>query len=63
MRRVLHVYLLVYFALVLGALAALQAGGVLQLVPSAWIAIGLLIAAGLGVLTAVTARGPRVTRE
>ena len=61
--RFVHLYLIGYAILVAGALAALWYGGVLQRVPGAWIAIGLVIAAGLGVMLAISAGKPQITRE
>ncbi len=48
--RFVHLYLVGYFILVIGALAALWAGGILQRISGTWLAIGLLIAVGLGVM-------------
>jgi len=61
--RFVHLYLIGYTILVLGALLALWQGGVLQRVSGAWIAIGLLIAAGLGIMLAISAGKPEITRE
>jgi len=61
--RFVHLYLIGYVILVLGALAALWNGGILQRVSGSWIAIGLVIAVGLGVMLAATAGKPTITRE
>ena len=61
--RFVHVYLIGYFILVLGALAALWYGGVLQQLSATWIVIGLVIAAGLGIMLAISAGKPEITRE
>ncbi|MEO7271035.1 MAG: hypothetical protein ABIX28_25795 [Vicinamibacterales bacterium] len=61
--RFVHLYLIGYAILVLGALAALWNGGVLQRMSGAWVAIGLVIAAGLGVMLAVTLGKPDITRD
>jgi len=61
--RFVHLYLIGYAILVLGALAALWYGGILQRVSAAWVAIALVIAAGLGVMMAITAGKPQITRE
>jgi len=61
--RYVHLYLIGYFILVLGALAALWYGGVLQQLSATWIVIGLVIAAGLGIMLAITAGKPEITRE
>lgn len=61
--RFVNIYLVGYALLVAGALLALWYGGALQHIPAAWIAIGLLIAVGLGVMLAVSAGKPEFTRE
>jgi hypothetical protein len=61
--RYVHLYLIGYFVLVLGALAALWYGGVLQQLSVTWILIGLVIAAGLGIMLAISAGKPEITRE
>lgn len=61
--RFVHVYLIGYFLLVLGALTALWYGGVLQQLSPIWIVIGLVIAAGLGIMLAISAGKPEITRE
>jgi len=61
--RYVHLYLIGYFILVLGALAALWYGGVLQQLSATWIVIGLVIAAGLGIMLAITAGKPEITRD
>ena len=62
--RFIHLYLIGYFVLVLGAGLALWQAGVLQRISPVWIGIGALIAVGLGIMLAVTASGPRtITRE
>jgi len=62
--RFIHLYLIGYFVLVVGAGLALWQAGVLQRISGAWIGIAALIAVGLGIMLAVTASGPRtITRE
>ena len=61
--RLVHVYLVVYFALVIGALSALWYGGVLRQISPVWIIIGLVIAFGLGIMLSVSAGKPEITRE
>ena len=61
--RYVHMYLIGYFILVLGALAALWYGGVLQQISATWIVIGIVIAAGLGIMLAISAGKPEMTRE
>lgn len=61
--RFVHLYLVGYFIVVIGALAALWYGGVLQHISGTWIAIGLMIAIGLGVMLAISAGKPEITSE
>ena len=61
--RFVNVYLIGYFLLVIGALAALWYGGVLRQISPVWIIIGLVIAVGLGVMLSVSAGKPEITRE
>jgi hypothetical protein len=61
--RFVNVYLIGYFVLVLGALLALWYGGVLRQISAAWILIGLVIAIGLGIMLAISAGKPEITRE
>jgi hypothetical protein len=61
--RYVHLYLIGYFILVIGALAALWYGGVLRHISGTWILIGLVIAVGLGVMLAISAGKPEITRE
>jgi len=62
--RFVHLYLIGYFVLVLGAGLALWQAGLLQRLSAIWILITALIVIGLGVLLAVTAAKPTtITRE
>jgi hypothetical protein len=61
--RFVHLYLMAYALLVIGALVTLYTGGVLQRVSGGRIAMALLVAAGLGVMLAITSRKPAVTGE
>ena len=61
--RYVHLYLIGYFILIIGALAALWYGGVLRQISATWVVIGLVIAAGLGVMLAISAGKPEITRE
>ena len=61
--RFVNVYLIGYFLLVVGALAALWYGGVLRQISATWIVIGLVIAFGLGIMLAISAGKPEITRE
>jgi hypothetical protein len=61
--RYVHLYLIGYFILIIGALAALWYGGVLRHISATWIVIGLVISVGLGVMLAISAGKPEITRE
>ena len=59
--RFLKLYLVGYFILLLGAGWALWQSGILQEIPGTWIAIGAMIAIGLGIMLAVASSRPAVT--
>ena len=61
--RFVNIYLIGYFILVIGALAALWYGGVLRHISAVWVLIGLVIAIGLGIMLAISAGKPEITRE
>jgi hypothetical protein len=61
--RFINMYLVGYFILLTGALAALWYGGVLRHVSPVWVVIGLVIAVGLGIMLSVSSGKPEVTRE
>ncbi|HWP99843.1 MAG TPA: hypothetical protein VNK92_05185 [Vicinamibacterales bacterium] len=52
--RPLTTYLLIYFVLLVVALATLWATGVLGSLPVSWTLLAILVAFGLGVLAAIT---------
>ena len=61
--RFINMYLVGYFTLLIGALAALWYGGVLSHVSPVWVIIGLVIAVGLGIMLSVSSGKPEITRE
>jgi hypothetical protein len=61
--RFIHLYLIGYFVLVVGAALALWQSGVLARISPTWLGISALIVIGLGIMLAVTAGKPTVTRE
>ena len=61
--RFIHLYLVGYFVLVIGAVLALWQSGALAKISGIWIAIGLVIAVGLGIMLAVSSGKPEITRE
>jgi hypothetical protein len=62
--RFIHLYLIGYFILILGAGLALWQAGVLARISGVWIAISAVILIGLGIVLAVTSGKPTtITRE
>ena len=61
--RFVNIYLIGYFILLLGAVAALWYGGALRHISAGWLIIGLVIAVGLGIMLAISAGKPEITRE
>ena len=61
--RFIHLFLIGYFVLVLGAVLAMWKAGVLAHVSGVWVAIGMIIAVGLGIMLAVSSGKPEITRE
>jgi len=62
--KFIHLYLIGYFVLVIGAGLALWQAGLLHRISAIWVLITALIVVGLGVLLAVTAVRPTtITRE
>ncbi|HEY5617477.1 MAG TPA: hypothetical protein VIK60_05995 [Vicinamibacterales bacterium] len=59
--RFLTVYLVGYFLLLVGAAWALWESGILAEIPGVWIAIGALVAVGIGVMLAVVSSRPAIT--
>lgn len=57
----MRLYLIGYFILLAGAGLALWQSGILRQIPGIWIAIGLVIAVGLGIVLAVASTTPIVT--
>jgi hypothetical protein len=62
--RFIHLYLIGYFVLVLGAAMALWKIGAFQRIPPIWMLISTIVVVGLGILLAVTSVRPTtITRE
>lgn len=61
--RFVNIYLIGYFILVLGAVLALWQAGILARISVTWVAIGALIAIGLGIMLAVSAGKPEISRD
>ena len=61
--RFIHLFLIGYFVLIIGVALALWQSGVLNRVAPIWMAIGGIIAVGLGIMGAVTSGKPTITEE
>ncbi len=61
--RFIHLFLVGYFVLVLGAGLALWQTGVLGRVAPIWIGIGTLVAIGMGIMLSVASGKPTITEE
>lgn len=59
----MRMYLVGYSIVLVGLVAALWKLGVLERVGPAWVAIGVLIAIGLGVMVSVSGSGNKETVE
>ena len=59
--RLLTIYLVGYFVLLIGATWALWESGILSKIPGVWIGIAAIIAIGLGIMLAVASNRPAVT--
>ena len=57
----MKIYLIGYFLLLLGAGLALWQSGILDEIPGVWLAIGIVIAVGLGIMLAVSSSPRAVT--
>ena len=61
--KFINMYLIGYVVLILGIVLALWKTGVLEHVSGVWIAIGVVVAIGLGVMMSVAAGKPGLTTE
>jgi hypothetical protein len=62
--RFIHLYLIGYFVLVVGACLALWQAGILARISPIWLAIAALVVVGLGLILAVSSVRPTtISRE
>jgi hypothetical protein len=61
--RFIHLFLIGYFVLLVGLALALWQSGMLRRIDPIWIAIGAIIAVGLGIMAAVSSGKPTITEE
>jgi hypothetical protein len=60
--RFIHLFLIGYFVLLVGIGLALWQTGVLNRVSPIWIAIGVIVAAGVGIMMSVSSGKPAITK-
>ena len=61
--KFIHMFLIGYFVLIFGVGLALWQMGMLSHVAPIWIAIGALVAVGLGIMLAVSSGKPTLSEE
>jgi len=62
--RFIHLYLIAYFVLVVGAGLVLWQAGALARVPAIWMTITAIVVIGLGIILAITSSRPSsITHE
>ena len=61
--KFIHLFLVGYFVLVVGVALALWQTGVLNHASPIWIAIGVIVAAGVGIMMAVSSGKPAIAEE
>jgi hypothetical protein len=61
--RFIHLFLIGYFVLIVGVSLALWQTGVLNRVAPIWIAIGLIVAVGVGIMMSVSSGKPAISTE
>ncbi len=61
--RFINMYLVGFLVLVIGGLLALWKAGLLEQISAEWIAIGAVILVGIGVMAAVSAGKPAISKS
>jgi hypothetical protein len=61
--RFIHLYLLGYFLLIIGAGLALWQAGAFAFIGPLWVVLATVFSVGLGILLALTADKPPVTQD
>ncbi len=61
--KFIHLFLIGYVVLIVGFALALWQTGLLHRVPPIWIAIGLMVAAGVGIMMSVSSGKPTISTE
>lgn len=61
--KFIHLFLVGYFVLVVGIVMALWQTGILKNVSPIWMAIGVTMAVGVGIMASVSSGKPATTKE
>ena len=61
--KFINMYLVGYVVLIIGIVLALWKTGILEHISGVWIAIGAVVAIGLGVMMSVSAGKPAMSKE
>jgi hypothetical protein len=61
--KFIHLFLIGYVVLIVGVSLALWQTGVLSRVAPIWLAIGLIVAAGIGIMMSVSSGKPAISTE
>jgi hypothetical protein len=61
--KFIHLFLIGYFVLVVGVTLALWQTGILNRLAPIWVAIGLLVAVGAGIMMSVASGKPAISTE
>ena len=61
--KFIHLFLIGYFVLIVGIVLALWQAGVLKRVPPIWMAIGVVVAIGVGIMMAVSSGKPAISKQ
>jgi hypothetical protein len=61
--KFIHLFLVGYFVLIVGVALALWQTGVLSRVSPIWTAIGVILAAGIGIMMSVSAGKPDMIKD
>ena len=61
--RVIHLFLVGYFVVVMGVVLGLWQTGVLTRVAPVWLGVGILVAVGVGIMMSVTAGKPTASEK
>jgi hypothetical protein len=61
--KFIHLFLIGYFVMVVGVAMALWQTGLLSRIAPIWIAIGVIVAVGLGIMMSVSSGKPAIVKS